>query len=117
MMQEPWLITRIWDYIVAVGFAWWGVVALLFFLMRLAPIVLPSCGRAAVAWLERAFFGLAILCFVVANFKVFDQEQRQLRALTASPAFNWSALPTSPADVQPGAPWNDGGVVAIKPLK
>src|SRR5271154_4988627 len=119
MMADPWLITRMWDYLLAVTLQWWGGVAAVFFLMRLAPILFPSSGRA-VEWLQRerqVFLSLAMILFVVSNFRVFDQDQRDLRALRASPASSdWSTLPKcSTGGLRSGQLCNNGGEPAIVP--
>jgi hypothetical protein len=118
MIPEPWLPTRVEEYLVAVVWQWWGVFSTAFFLMRLVPILFPSSGRV-VEWLQRerqVFLGLAMALFMIANFRVFDEDRRDLRTLKASPAsVDWSALPKSPSGLQSGKIWNNGGIPSIVP--
>jgi hypothetical protein len=85
-MPEPTFLVRVVDYLQAVLGQWLTVILLALSLLRLAPLLLPSSGRF-VEWVQRnrrAFLALILGVFVIANFRVFDQDQRDLRALRIS---------------------------------
>jgi hypothetical protein len=115
-MPEPAIWVRTIDYLQAVLGQWLTVILLILGLLQLAPLLFPSSSRF-VEWLQRkrrAFLALAWAVFAIANFMVFDQDQRDLRELRASPkTIDWAALPKSPEGLRPGQLWNNGGVVMI----
>jgi hypothetical protein len=107
-MSDPSLLVGIWNYMFAVVWQWWGIVALVLGLMRVAPMVFPA-SMGWVEWLQRerqVFLLLAIALFVIANFQLYDQCQREIRALKWSPfdasKLDISKLPTSPEGLHPG---------------
>jgi hypothetical protein len=118
-MSDPSLLVGIWNYMFAVVWQWWGIIALVLGLMRVAPMVFPA-SMGWVEWLQRerqVFLSLAIALFVIANFQLYDQCQREIRALKWSPfdasKLDISKLPTSPEGLHPGQVWNNGGVISI----
>lgn len=118
-MSDPSMFNEIWNYICAIFSQWWGIVALALGLMRVVPILYPASTRW-VEWLQRerkAFLSLAIGLFVIANFQLYNQDQREIHALKSSPFDAWkldiSKLPTSIEGLRPGQVWNNGGVISI----
>jgi hypothetical protein len=115
-MPEPTFLVRVGDYLQAVLWQWLTVILLVLGLLQLAPLLLPSSGRF-VEWVQRqrrAFRALTLGVFVIANFLVFDQDQRDLRALRISPkSIDWGALPKSLEGLRPGQLWNNRGVPSI----
>jgi hypothetical protein len=84
-VPDPGLLDRIGDYLSDVMGRWQGIVAGLFFLLRLAPNVIPS-SKGIVERINhpRIFLTLALLFFVVANFMVYDKDRRDIRASDGS---------------------------------
>ena len=98
------------DYLSAVFWQWTTVAGAVFVAMevlsRWAEHSEDRMGTKiarSVQWLlsKRVFPILIILLFAFANFQLYDQDQKRIRALNDSPR-DWSALPKSPDGLRPG---------------
>jgi hypothetical protein len=71
-------ITRVWEYLSAIGLYWWGALAVLTALERYSDRLIPE------KWKPTADNWIApIFAFCVANFMAFDEENNRLRAVQA----------------------------------